>query len=89
MFWRKSGPWPGVTASARSSSLDRGRGEITALKVILIWLFPVGEMDLFHLDVEEETNTLLRFDVVNMDHALRPALLDTIRKEGQVLYEAI
>ena len=48
-----------------------------------------GEIDLFRLDVEEETNTLLRFDVVNMDHALQPALLDAIRKEGQVLYEEI
>ena len=48
-----------------------------------------GEIGLFRLDVEEETNTLLRFDVVNMDHALQPALLDAIRKEGQVLYEEI
>jgi predicted nucleotidyltransferase len=48
-----------------------------------------GEIELFRLDVEEETNTLLRFDVVNMDHALQPALLDAIRKEGQVLYEEI
>lgn len=48
-----------------------------------------GEIDLFRLDVEDETSTLLRFDVVNMDHALQTELLESIRKEGLVIYEEI
>ena len=48
-----------------------------------------GEIGLFRLDVEDETSTLLRFDVVDMDHAPQPELLKNIQKEGQVIYEEI
>ena len=48
-----------------------------------------GDIDLFRLDVEDETGTLLGFDVVNMDHAVQPELLESIQKEGQTLYEEI
>ncbi len=67
----------------------RARGDYNPKSDIDLAVSGGGEIGLFRLDVEEETNTLLRFDVVNMDHALQPALLDVIRKEGQVLYEAI
>ena len=43
----------------------------------------------FSLDVEEETSTLLSYDVVNLDTAVSPELLARIQKEGLVLYEKI
>ena len=48
-----------------------------------------GDADLFRLDVEDETSTLLRFGVVDMDHAPQPKLLKSIQKEGRVIYEEI
>lgn len=43
----------------------------------------------FTLDVEECTNTLLKFDVVNLDGAVQKELLEMINKEGKVVYEKI
>ena len=48
-----------------------------------------GNADLFRLSVEEETDTLLTYDVVNLDHIVSAELLDVIRKEGIVLYEEV
>ena len=48
-----------------------------------------GNADLFRLSVEEETDTLLTYDVVNLDHIVSTELLDVIRKEGIVLYEEV
>ena len=45
--------------------------------------------DLFRLAVEEETDTLLTYDVVDLDHTASAELLDVIRKEGIVLYEEV
>ena len=41
----------------------------------------------FSLDVDEETSTLLMFDLVDLSEAVSPELLDSIRKEGVVIYE--
>lgn len=43
----------------------------------------------FALDAEEETSTLLKYDVVNLDGCVQEELLESIRKEGIVLYEKI
>ncbi len=43
----------------------------------------------FTLDVEECTNTLLKFDVVNLDGAVQKELLEMINKEGIVIYEKV
>ncbi|MEY8338919.1 nucleotidyltransferase domain-containing protein [Lachnospiraceae bacterium 62-35] len=43
----------------------------------------------FALDVEEETSTLLKFDVVNLDGAVQPELRNSILKEGKILYEKV
>ena len=43
----------------------------------------------FILAVEEETSTLLRFDIVNLDFSVQPRLRESIQKEGVVLYEKI
>lgn len=48
-----------------------------------------GNADLFRLSVEEETDTLLAYDVVDLDHTASVELLDVIWKEGIVLYEEV
>ena len=48
-----------------------------------------GEVDLFRLDVEEETSTLLQYDVVDLGHHLQEGLRKTIDREGIILYEKI
>ena len=41
------------------------------------------------LDVEENTSTLLTYDVIDMGNTLQAELLESIEKEGKVLYEKI
>ena len=48
-----------------------------------------GNVAMFAVDVEEETSTLLQFDVVNLDLDLQEKLLESIKKEGMVLYEKV
>ena len=48
-----------------------------------------GNIASFSLDVEEETTTLLKYDVVNLDGSVQKELLDVIEKEGVMLYEKI
>lgn len=43
----------------------------------------------FALDVEDMTSTLLTFDVVDMKKEIKKELAESIRKEGQILYEKI
>ena len=46
-----------------------------------------GDADRFSLDVDEETSTLLSFDIVNLDRPVQPELLESIGREGVVIYE--
>lgn len=48
-----------------------------------------GNVERFLLDAEETTSTLLKYDVVNLDHPLRPELLKSIEREGKVLFEKV
>ena len=48
-----------------------------------------GNIAEFALDVEEETSTLLKYDIVDLDSPVQKELLDSIQKEGLVLYEKI
>lgn len=48
-----------------------------------------GDITSFALDVEEETSTPLKYDVVNLDRRIKTELLESIEKEGIVLYEEI
>ena len=43
----------------------------------------------FALDVDEETSTLLKYDVVDLGQTISPELRGSIEKEGRVLYEKI
>lgn len=48
-----------------------------------------GDFNRFALDVEEETQTLLEFDIVNLDGEMQDELRASIRDEGRILYEKI
>lgn len=48
-----------------------------------------GNHTRFSLDVDEETSTLLKYDVVNLDGPVYEELRKSIEKEGVVIYEKI
>ena len=48
-----------------------------------------GDVVAFTFAVDEETPTLLMFDVVNLDKEVQQELLASIEKEGVVLYEKV
>lgn len=48
-----------------------------------------GDFCRFALDVEEETSTPLKFDVVNLDGNVQEELRQAIEAEGRILYEKI
>jgi predicted nucleotidyltransferase len=48
-----------------------------------------GEFARFALDVDEETSTLLKFDIVDMERNIQKELRDSIEKEGIVIYEEV
>ncbi len=48
-----------------------------------------GEFSEFALSVQEETDTLLRFDIVNLDAPVQKDLLNSIIKEGILIYEKV
>lgn len=45
-----------------------------------------GDIPRFRLDIEE-TSTLLKFDIVDLDSQMQDELRESIRREGKVLYE--
>ncbi len=48
-----------------------------------------GNISRFALDVEEETTTPLKYDVVDLDGSVQKELREAIEAEGKVLYEKI
>ena len=48
-----------------------------------------GNVCRFRLDVEEETHTLLTFDVIDLCSDLSPELREAISKEGVLLYKKV
>lgn len=48
-----------------------------------------GKVDLFAISVDEETSTLLKYDVVNLDASVQEELIESIQKEGVIIYEKI
>ncbi len=48
-----------------------------------------GDFLRFALDVEEETSTLLEFDIVDLNRCMQQELRDSIEKEGRVIYEKV
>lgn len=45
--------------------------------------------DVFSVDIEQNVPTLLKFDVVNMDKPVQKELLDSIGREGILIYEKV
>lgn len=48
-----------------------------------------GDFVRFALDVDEETSTLLEYDIVNLDSDMQDELRESIEREGRILYEKI
>lgn len=48
-----------------------------------------GNSSQFILSVDEETSTLLEFDVIDLNKPIREELLESIDREGVLLYEKI
>ncbi len=48
-----------------------------------------GKIARFAVDINEETSTLLKYDVVDMGQDVSADLLASVQKEGRVLYEKI
>ena len=51
--------------------------------------FQGGNSSRFILDVDEETSTLLEFDIVDLDRDMQDALRESIRREGKILFEKV
>ena len=47
-----------------------------------------GDYVRFALDVDEETSTLLEFDIVNLDGSVSEELRQEIDRDGRILYNA-
>lgn len=67
---------------------SRARGDFKRTSDIDLAVYG-GNFDRFALDVNEETSTLLQFDIVDADRKMQPELMESIEKEGVVLYEKI
>lgn len=48
-----------------------------------------GDFARFALDVDEETSTLLMYDIVDLSRPVQLQLLEAVRREGKVIYEKI
>lgn len=48
-----------------------------------------GKVDLFAITVDEETSTLLKYDIVNLDASVQEELLESIKREGVIIYEKV
>ncbi|MBY0759082.1 nucleotidyltransferase family protein [Sellimonas caecigallum] len=48
-----------------------------------------GNIARFALDVDEETSTLLKYDIVDLERTMQPELRESIQREGKTLYEKI
>lgn len=48
-----------------------------------------GNISEFMLDVDEQTSTLLKFDIIDLDGPMQKELMDSIEREGIVIYEKV
>lgn len=67
---------------------SRARGDFKERSDIDLAVYG-GNVDLFSVAVDEETSTLLKYDIVNMDVSIQEELLQSINEEGIVLYEKV
>ena len=67
---------------------SRARGDFHRVSDIDLAVYG-GDVIGFSLDVEEYTSTLLTYDVIDMKKEHQEKLLESIKREGKVLYEKI
>lgn len=67
---------------------SRARGDYQRASDIDLAVYG-GDVISFSLDVEEYTSTLLTYDVIDMNKNHQVALVESIEKEGKILYEKI
>lgn len=67
---------------------SRARGDCHRASDIDLAVFG-GNVDGFAVDVREETSTLLQFDVIDLNQKTDQKLLDSISREGIIIYEKI
>lgn len=67
---------------------SRARGDFHRASDIDLAVYG-GDVTKFALDIEEYTSTLLTFDVIDMSKMHHTGLMESIKKEGKVLYEKI
>ncbi len=67
---------------------SRARGDHQERSDIDLAVFG-GNADRFRLDIEEETSTLLKYDVVEMNQDVNPELREQILKDGKTIYEEV
>lgn len=67
---------------------SRARGDFQAVSDIDLAVSG-GDFNRFSLEAEECTNTLLKFDFINMEAPVQPELLDSINREGIIIYEKV
>ncbi|WP_373216004.1 nucleotidyltransferase family protein [Ruminococcus sp. 5_1_39BFAA] len=48
-----------------------------------------GDFTRFALDVDEETSTLLKYDIIDLDRDIQDELRESIQKDGRIIYEKI
>lgn len=48
-----------------------------------------GRVEAFEAELDEECPTLLMFDVIDMKKPVQDELLNSIKKEGKIIYEKI
>lgn len=67
---------------------SRARGDYQRASDIDLAVYG-GDVTGFSLDIEEHTSTLLTYDVVDMNKKHQVGFLESIKKEGKVVYEKI
>lgn len=67
---------------------SRARGDYHSRSDIDL-AFSGGDASYFIHDVHEETSTLLSFDIVDLEKPVQSELLESIKKEGIILYEKV
>ena len=67
---------------------SRARGDYRKCRDVDL-AFQGGKGNYFTLDVDGETSTLLEFDIVDLDKPVRSELLESIKREGIILYEKV
>lgn len=48
-----------------------------------------GDVNRFKCDIDDEIETLLMFDIINLDEPVQQELLNSIKSEGVIIYEKV